>query len=174
MLTSLPNELLVLILAHLDPLSTFRCMLTCRTLNLTLSSSPYLRYLTQLQISGLWNNPSISCTQTIHERLHMLKDRERAWRNFDPSWVSNVEVPGPGLDGSDKWSGAYDLTPSVYLLGRSKDLGGDEGVTQAIQGLRMPWAEAPGDLEWNEFNFGMCIIDFATAIEEHDLLACVS
>ncbi|KAF9524798.1 hypothetical protein CPB83DRAFT_897597 [Crepidotus variabilis] len=174
-LTSLPTELLILTLSHLDTLSIFRCMLTCRLLNTTLSSSPYLRYLTQLQISGMWNNPSQQCGITIHDRLRMLKKRERAWRTFDCHWVSSLEVPGSGHDGAEKWSGVYDLTPSVYLLGRAKDRVGDErDVTQAIQGLRMPWGEAPTEVEWNEFNFGMQIIDFGTAIEEHDLLACVS
>jgi hypothetical protein len=174
-LINLPTELLILILSHLDPLSTFRCMSTCRTLNLTLASSPYLRYNTQLQISGMWDNPSLLCPHTIRERLDMLKERERSWRNFDYKWASSVEVPLQGFNGIERWSGTYDLTPSAYLIGRADIHTPDEpGSTQSIQALRMPWESALDDLEWTEFQFGMQIIDFCTAIEEHDLLACVS
>ncbi|KAJ3495767.1 hypothetical protein NLJ89_g10576 [Agrocybe chaxingu] len=152
---------------YLRLLDLHRCRRVCHLLKDTIDGSLHLQYQMQLELAGMRNNPNSKACVT--SRLELLKTREKAWRTFDWSFVTNITVPCQS-------SGVYDLTPSAYLLG--KTLSGDVFETTGIQSVQLP-AKFPEDLEtvsveWNEFDFGMHIIDFGTAIEEHDLMACVS
>ncbi|CAA7264602.1 unnamed protein product [Cyclocybe aegerita] len=94
---------------------------------------------------------------------------EEAWKVFDWSFEMNITVPYQSL-------GGYDPTSSVYLLGKTSNR--DVFETTGIQSIQLP-ARFLEDLEmvsveWNEFDFGMHIIDFRTVIEEHDLMGCIS
>lgn len=165
-LTRLPTEILVEILSYLDVTDISNCVRTCRMLDNVIGESIKLRYLTQLKIAGMQDNPS--CALSITDRLAALEERESSWRSVNWKFITSIEVPS-------RWSGVYDVTPSVYLLGKSS--ADFEFVTAGIQSIKLP-SQIPdpqdtGSVEWTEFKFGMHIIDFGAAIEEHDLLACV-
>ncbi len=165
-LVRLPTEILVEILSYLDVSDIFNCVRICRVLHNVIGESIKLQYLTQLKIAGMQDNPF--CELSIADRLTALEERESSWRSLNWKFINSIEVPS-------RSSGVYDVTPGVYLLGKAS--ADSEYVTAGIQSIkspsRMPDPEGTGSVEWNEFNFGMHIIDFGTAIEEHDLLACV-
>ena len=160
----LPLEILVETICYLNVVDIFACRRLCRTLYNLISGSLKLQYVTKIKIAGMLDNPY--CKLSIPERLSALERREESWRHASYTFFTGMDVPSP-------WSGVYDLTSSVYLLGKSSpDI---ESITTGVQTIRLPYTDQGADLiEWTEFNFGMDIIDFGTAIEEHDLLACVS
>lgn len=160
----LPLEILVETICYLNVVDTYTCRRLCRTLYNLISDSMKLQYVTKIKIAGMQDNPY--CKLSIPERLSTLERREISWRLANYTFFTGMEVPSP-------WSGVYDLTSSVYLLGKSSpDV---DSVTTGVQTIRLPYTDQGADhIEWTEFNFGMDIIDFGTAIEEHDLLACVS
>ena len=166
-LLGLPSEILIGIISYLDIADVLSCQRTCCILRNIIGDSIQLHYIMQLMISGMQDNPF--CRLPIADRLVGLESREAAWRSLDWEFVTSIDVPS-------RWSGVYDLTPSVFLLGKSAfDF---EYVTAGIQTIKLP-TRMPGQsdadsVEWIEFNFGMQIIDFGTAIEEHDLIVCVS
>jgi len=161
----LPHEILIEILCYLDVIDTYNCKRTCRLLCNIISDSVKRQYFTLIKIAGMQDNPY--CKLPIADRLSALKSRESSWRFATWSSFTGIDVPS-------RWTGVYDLTSSVYLLGKSSDLEYD--VTTGVQTIKLPYQDHnhTGLVEWTEFNFGMNIIDFGTAIEEHDLLACVS
>ncbi|CAA7261284.1 unnamed protein product [Cyclocybe aegerita] len=163
----LPTEIFLEILCYLRLPDLHRCSRVCHLLKDTIDGALHIQYQMQLELAGMQNNPNSKAC--IASRLDLLKAREEAWKTLDWSFVTKITVPCQS-------SGVYDLTPSVYLLG--KTLSGDVFETTGIQSVQLP-ARFPEDLEtvaveWNEFDFGMHIIDFGTAIEEHDLMVCVS
>lgn len=158
----LPDEVLIEILSYLDVIDTYTCRQTCRTLYSIFSDSRKLQYFIELKIAGMQDNPY--CKLSIADRLSALESRESSWKFASWSFFTGIDVPS-------RWSGVYDLTPSVYLLGKSSS--DSEFTTTGVQTIRLPDQDS-SLVEWTEFNFGMEIIDFGTAIEEHDLLACVS
>ena len=166
-LLDLPPEVLIEILSILDVNEIFRCIRTCRFFDELIGNSSQLSYLTQLKLAGMQDNPYSSLS--VKDRMSTLKQREGLWQSFRWKFMAAVEVP-------HKSSGVYDITPSVYLLGKSATYA--DVVTAGIQSVKLP-CQCPEDPEsmsagWTEFDFGLTIIDFGTAIEEHDLLACVS
>jgi hypothetical protein len=161
----LPLEILIEILGYLDVVDTFMCRQTCRLLSNIISDSMKLQYFAKVEIAGMQDNPR--CMFSIADRLAALESRESRWGLANWSFFTGIDVPS-------RWSGVYDLTSGVYLLGKSSpDL---EYVTAGVQTIKLPYQDHKDTslVEWTEFNFGMDIIDFGTAIEEHDLLACVS
>lgn len=166
-LLDLPAEILIGIISYLDIADIIHCVRACKTLRNIVDNSVQLQYIMLLKISGMQDNPF--CKLPIVDRLAALEDREASWESLDWEFVTSIDVPS-------RWSGVYDLTPSVFLLGKSAfDF---EYATAGIQTIELPWRmpglSVAGSVEWIEFNFGMQIIDFGTAIEEHDLIVCVS
>ena len=159
---NLPLEILIEILCYLDVIDSYICKQTCRLLCNVISDSMKLQYFTKVKIAGMQDNPH--CKLSIADRLAALERRESCWRLANWSFFTGIDVPS-------RWSGVYDLTSGVYLLGKSSP--GLEYVTAGVQTIKLPYQDH-SLVEWTEFNFGMDIIDFGSAIEEHDLLACVS
>lgn len=160
----LPSEILIEILLDLGVIDTYTCRRTCRQLCYIISDSMRLQYCIKVKLAGMRDNPY--CKLSTADRLSLLENRESSWRFANWNFFAAIDVPS-------RWSGVYDLTPSVYLLGKSSS--DFEYVTTGVQTIKLPYQEQDASsVEWTEFNFGTDIVDFGTAIEEHDLLACVS
>ena len=95
----------------------------------------------------------------------MLRERERSWRHFDYKFVTrNLELPSTSLP-------LYMVTLSTVVLGW------EEFETTGFQSIKLPCTE--GKVEdvsssWKMVDVGEKVLNFATSIEEHDLLAYVT
>ncbi|KAF9482053.1 hypothetical protein BDN70DRAFT_875519 [Pholiota conissans] len=102
---SLPNELLVRILARIDPVSLARCLMTCKTLQDIRHNSSQLEYIIQLHLDGLCDAHT---SRNYPELLTALLEHRRAWSSLEWSlsstwnkWVSNY-IPVGGLFATTK------------------------------------------------------------------------
>ncbi|KAF8889441.1 hypothetical protein CPB84DRAFT_1849388 [Gymnopilus junonius] len=161
-LLDLPPEILVNIFLFLHFLDVGSCKRTCLRLCDVISNSSQIAYHVELQVAGMQDNPN--CKLPITVRLQMIKDREEAWGSFKPQFTKNVQVPFES-------SGLYDVTPDLYLAGKNEKLG--RRVTNHIQAIRLPHKKGE-DPTWHSVDFASNIVDFATSIEEDDLLAAVT
>ncbi|PPQ84340.1 hypothetical protein CVT26_011349 [Gymnopilus dilepis] len=157
----LPPEVLVDILLHLHPLDIAACKVVCHSLYHIISNSSLIAYHVELRIAGMQNNPY--CSLPVASRLKMLKDREAAWLAFEPKFTKNITVPFVPV-------GLYDVTPGFYLKG--EELYAGARMTRSVQAIRLPH-EVNEEPEWTAIDFESDIIDFATSIEEDDLVAAV-
>lgn len=159
----LPMEIIIQILLELPLPDLFACLRTNRLLFQGIRNSVPLQYWIETQIACVEDNPKSDLD--LCERLAMLRHREHAWTHFDYNFIAPIPV-------RQKSSGIYDLTPNFYLLGDAADL--DRSIHTAVRYVRLPSSIPSQEPSWSQINIGRCIIDFATAIEEHNLVALVT
>ncbi|KAF8151345.1 hypothetical protein B0H34DRAFT_126378 [Crassisporium funariophilum] len=167
-LLDLPVEIIIAVLAQTHPKSLSSTLKTCRKLHKIINESTLLNYIIEQEIAGILDNPYSSLS--LSSRLELLRRRENAWATFKYDFITRAKVP-------KRCSGVYDITPGVYMVGRASET--EEFVTSAIQSVRLPSAKPTNEehgLKWWEIEAGKGkeIIDFGTAIEEHDLAALVT
>jgi len=132
-------------------------------LDCSVTSSAPGTYLKELEMAGMVDNPEYSYNLvSVDERLNMLRERERRWTNLDWVWEATLAMPTNTSDPSYAHGGA------MYL--------NIEDPKQNIIGLlltRLP-SKATEDIKWTEISLGKTILMSMLAIEEHDLLVCLT
>ena len=113
-------------------------------------------------MAGMVNNPERPYDlSSVDERLTMLRERERRWKNLD--WISRTRLATPTITSSPTCvHGGV-----VYL--------NNEDAKEDIIGLHsasLP-SNATDDVKWTEINLGKTILISTLAIE-HDLLVCLT
>ncbi|KAJ7155145.1 hypothetical protein C8R46DRAFT_1005280 [Mycena filopes] len=160
----LPPELILACLVHLP----FRDLNSCkkcgnRLLHNIIANSVLLHYRREQEVAGVAENPFLPWTSGVSERLEDLQARESNWLNFSPRSTHEIRLD---VDSS----GVYDLASDIYLVGDTPDpILGLSTVIKYVQ-------TSPGEglPQWRQVNAGKPIVDFGTALEEHDLIAIVT
>ncbi|PCH45032.1 hypothetical protein WOLCODRAFT_145295 [Wolfiporia cocos MD-104 SS10] len=177
LLLSLPQELLIEILIHLPLSALAACRLTSRALDTLIVNDVLLQYSIELRAAGVIDNPSSPFP--IHERLRLLKERERAWSRVEVADSCTVDV-------LYRPSTIYDLTGGVFLLGESLSNTGLHGRrgTDALRFVHLPsllsQAHTRGDDSdsgedaWARIIPEAATIDIGLSVQEHDLVAVVT
>ncbi|KAJ7875446.1 hypothetical protein B0H13DRAFT_1009175 [Mycena leptocephala] len=160
---SLPPELILACLANLSFSDLDSCS-QCgnRLLRNIIDTSVLLRYRRRQDRAGLEENSYVASHLSISDRLENLQRREESWLNFAPRLTHTITIdfPTPGL---------YDLTSDIYFVGDTADP--NTGLCTAVKAIHT----SPGfETQWRTINAGRPIIDFGTALEEHDLIAIVT
>ncbi|KAF8173963.1 hypothetical protein K438DRAFT_1610310 [Mycena galopus ATCC 62051] len=160
----LPSELILACLASL-PLSDLDSCLQCgnRLLRDIIRNSVFLRYRRKQEHAGVEENPHLESNLVIADRLAELKRRETNWLHFTPRSMHTIAL-------DFETAGLYELTSDMYFVGDASVP--NTRLCTRIQYIRTsPGSEAS---QWRAIECGKSIIDFGTAVEEHDLVAMIS
>ena len=162
----IPPELIVSIILYLSPHDIISCQRTCRKLYDVVCNDAALRYLVQMERSGVSDDlrPGIS----YPERLLLLQRREEAWENLEFRKYVQVTVPFES-------TGIYDLTGGAFLLGmRLHSI--DSRPTIGYSYITLPSLTSTEDLKlkWGGCRMGIQILDVGLAVHEHDLIAALT
>lgn len=93
-LLDLPTELLIEVLKYLRHHDLLRCQEVCRTLHDLVRDCVELQYIIELAADNLVDGSRKPGSPSTAERLQLLLDRRRRWRELD--WTQKVVVPIPG------------------------------------------------------------------------------
>ncbi|EKM51060.1 uncharacterized protein PHACADRAFT_103833 [Phanerochaete carnosa HHB-10118-sp] len=93
-LLDLPTELLIEILKYLQSRDILRCQSVCRALRDIVAGCVELQYIIELAADNLVDGTRKPGSPSTAERLKLLLDRRRRWRELD--WTQKVVVPIPG------------------------------------------------------------------------------
>lgn len=99
---------------------------------------------------------------SVQERLDMLRERERRWTNLDWAWSATLATPPITSDPTYAHGGA------VYL--NKEDA---KENTVGLHSVCLP-SKATDDVKWTEIDLGKTILMSTLAIEEHDLIVCLT
>ncbi|KAJ7779778.1 hypothetical protein B0H16DRAFT_1878445 [Mycena metata] len=160
----LPPELILQCLAHL-PFTDLSSCLKCssRRIRAIIMGSVLIKYRAEQEGAGVEENLILTSNSVILDCLRSLQSQESNWLDFTPTsrHVVSVDFEATGL---------YDLTSSIFLVGDTADP--MTSLCTAIRYMHTP--PAPDEPQWSRIDAGQCIIDFGTALEEHDLIAMVT
>ncbi|KAJ7477338.1 hypothetical protein FB451DRAFT_1396331 [Mycena latifolia] len=160
----LPSEL---ILACITPLH-YKDLISClntrnRLLYNIIVNSILVQYGLEQHLAHLEENPSQTEDVVISDRLSDLRRREADWLNFTPRSRHTLTV-------DFVTTGIYDLTSEIYLLGDTPDQ-----ITSICTAIKYIFTSPEVDAaQWHRVDGGKPVIDFGTALEEHDLIAMVT
>ncbi|KAJ6480495.1 hypothetical protein C8R47DRAFT_1218696 [Mycena vitilis] len=160
----LPAELILACLADL-PLDDLDSCLKCgnRTLHEVIDNSVLLRYRRAQDRAGVEENPCVASNLGISDRLAALHSREANWSQLTPRSRHTIA-------GDLRTGGLYDLASDTYFVGNVADPN-----TMSRTGIKYvctsPMVEPS---QWRMIDVGRSIIDFGTALEEHDMIAMVT
>ncbi|KAF8145624.1 hypothetical protein K438DRAFT_2028646 [Mycena galopus ATCC 62051] len=160
----LPSELILACLASL-PFSDLDSCLQCgnRLLRAIICESVFLRYRREQERAGVEENPQLAPNLVLADRLWELQRRETNWLNFTPRYTHNIAL-------DFETTGLYELTSDMYFVADTPDP--NTGLCTGIKYIRTsPGSEAS---QWHTIDCEKSIIDFGTAVEEHDLIAMVT
>jgi F-box-like len=163
---SLPTELLVEIFRRVPHFTDIlACGGVCHVFRNVIETSNCLNYRIELERAGMIDNPY--CKLSTTTRLEILRERERTWGHFDGKLIMrDLKVPSTV-------SSMYMVTPSAVVLGLEES--GEEFEASGFQSIKLPCTEGEvWSAAWTAVNVGEQVLDFGTAIEEHDLLAYVT
>ena len=133
------------------------------TLDSSATSSPHDSYLRGLERAGMVNNPECPYDLiSVDERLDMLRERERRWTNLDWAWSATLATPPITSDPTYAHGG------TVYL--NKEDA---KENTVGLHSVCLP-LKATDDVKWTEIDLGKTILISTLAIEEHDLIVCLT
>ncbi|KAJ6591159.1 hypothetical protein DFH09DRAFT_1026188 [Mycena vulgaris] len=155
-LFDLPPELLVHILGFLPLETLYACQQSSRFFYNFIAASIELQYLMATSVAQVTENPSAPLPAS--DRLAMLRAREKAFEDFDPSWVRSIPV-------TFSPSGLYEVSAGFFFLG--------EHQRQALRYMQLPSDRNEPRVQWGRIpvpSIKSVIIDFCLAIEEHDLV----
>ncbi|KAI0320955.1 hypothetical protein OF83DRAFT_1168879 [Amylostereum chailletii] len=84
---TLPDDLIVIILAMLDVPTMLTCQRVCRTFSQVIGHSVILQYKIELTLAGMRDGPS-SCHLPVSSRLLRIRDYALSWRDF--AWRERI------------------------------------------------------------------------------------
>ncbi|KAJ7927161.1 hypothetical protein B0H13DRAFT_2265665 [Mycena leptocephala] len=160
MLLFLPLELITLILRELPVRDICRCEQT----------NGYLRAVCQtavLRYGKAKNRASVEDTRyslrshNLLDRAQYLAHHQRAWLHFTCTNVRAIPVSHS--------AGIYDCASDMFFLGGVPDP--VTGMSTSLKYTRIQSPDAAQVDNWTHFEVGRPVVDFATAIEEHNLAA---
>jgi hypothetical protein len=160
LLLALPTEIIVRALTFLGLADLNTCRRVNQFLFNLIHSSVELRYRMCLLAEGMEDNPF--CPLPISDRLSLLLQRQNAWLNFVYSSRASVEIP-------HTTSGPYDLKNEAYVMGKALH----KSDVRSVQRARLPRTKEE-QVRWSEIAIGKLIINFGSAIDEHNLIAFVT
>ncbi|KAJ7290063.1 hypothetical protein C8J57DRAFT_1114049 [Mycena rebaudengoi] len=165
-LLDLPPELILGPLLYLSSKDLSSCMRTGnRFLRDIIQNSVLIQYMLELDLAAVEENPKRLGGKSVSDRLAALRDRESAWLNFEHSTPRDISLDFDS-------SGIYDLTSDVYFVGDAPAPGA------SCTGVRYIHTSPShdGGSQWTTIDAGSkrSVIDFGTALEEHDLIALVT
>ncbi|KAF7304055.1 hypothetical protein MIND_00636900 [Mycena indigotica] len=136
-----------------------------RLLTTLILDSPAIRYRIEQEEAGVEENPYSSALAglDISARLAELRARERRWREFDPVSRHKIDYPTwPVL--------LYTIHAGLWIAAQEmQDTGpGGSALADAVRYVDMSPQAQPA--EWRTVFSGTPFANFATALEEHDLL----
>ncbi|KAF8269936.1 hypothetical protein EI94DRAFT_1723941 [Lactarius quietus] len=88
---SLPEELIIEIMAKGDHKILLTCQRVCRTLNAIIKDSVPLQYIISLAACGMLDGLSVPVYERTAERLQRLREHEAAWREV--AWSDGCLIP---------------------------------------------------------------------------------
>ena len=147
------------------------CELVCSLFQGIIKSSTSLEYRIELARAGMIDNPQ--CNLTTLTRLELLRQRERAWAEFD--WalrVPNIAVPST----SSERHIVTQISAMLGVIGLDSAPGMRGGFqTTGFQAITLPSVGQVNASQARQTtaDVGEEIFEFGTAAEEHDLLAFV-
>ncbi|KAJ6612856.1 hypothetical protein B0H10DRAFT_2222746 [Mycena sp. CBHHK59/15] len=164
-LLDLPTELVVACLAYLDFRDIESCLDTGnRLLRETIENSVLIQYQLAQEAASVRENPERIAELNIAQRIIELQRHEATWLNFahEPSRTITLDFVSGGI---------YDLASDLYLAGKRLDPN-----SSTCHGIKYAYT-SPGssdDLRWTEIDVGKPIVDFGSALTEHNLIAIVT
>ncbi|KAJ6555837.1 hypothetical protein B0H19DRAFT_1151320 [Mycena capillaripes] len=162
----LPTELIVKILGYLPAADLWRCEDTNnRFLGDLIRDSAALQYGVEKQLACIEDTPYSLRSYSIVDRAKNLRLRLRAWLNFTCNHVRTITVDHTAVD-------LYDVASDIYFLGGVQV--GITGMSDQIKYARIPALDVPQETDWEHIDIGRLVVDFAVAIEEHNLMAIVT
>ncbi|KXN88388.1 hypothetical protein AN958_07370 [Leucoagaricus sp. SymC.cos] len=164
-LLRLPTELMESIMLSLDIQSILSCQRICKAFRCLYQESARLQYRVECEFAGVCDNPA--CNLPVKMRLRMLRDRELAWSSLQPVFTHRAFFP-PDMDvdrvditGGHYYVGMTDPTPNTLSWVRSCPI-----PLEHVQAIATAGVEG----QWSKIVIEGCV-DFATCIDEHDLIA---
>ncbi|KAJ7191284.1 hypothetical protein GGX14DRAFT_601033 [Mycena pura] len=160
----LPPELILACLVHLP----FNDLTTClnagnRLLHDILADSVLMRYRAEQEYAGIEENLHVLSNLVISDRLKELRRREEDWLDFSPRARHTITL-------DFRTTGLYDLAADIYMVGDTPD-----PATSLCTAIKYVYTSpGPDTAQWHCINAGRPIVDFGTALEEHDLIAIVT
>ncbi|KAI0064252.1 hypothetical protein BV25DRAFT_1898744 [Artomyces pyxidatus] len=91
MIRILPDDVLLVVLEHLQCSSLLACQLTCRKFRTLIADSVSLQYTIELEACGMLDGPRDSKNFDVTERLKRLRLYDAAWRQLD--WSERTALP---------------------------------------------------------------------------------
>ncbi|KAF7304060.1 hypothetical protein MIND_00637400 [Mycena indigotica] len=134
-----------------------------RLLTTLILNSPSIRYRIEQEEAGVEENPYSSAFSGLDTsaRLAALRARERRWREFDPVSRHTIEYPTwPVL--------LYTIRAGLWLEAREAHGTGGSALADSLSYIDMAPQAQPA--VWHTVFSGTNFANFATALEEHDLL----
>ncbi|KIP07609.1 hypothetical protein PHLGIDRAFT_413636 [Phlebiopsis gigantea 11061_1 CR5-6] len=127
----LPAELSIEILRYLHYRDILRCQSVCRFLRDVVNSCQELRYIIELAADNLVDGSRTPGSPSTGERLQLLLDRRRRWRQLD--WTKKEVVPLPGK------CQAYEFVGGTFSKSMSSAPADPWGSSPASKHLNVTW-----------------------------------
>ncbi|KAI8977791.1 hypothetical protein BD414DRAFT_517035 [Trametes punicea] len=156
-LLTLPDELLVEVLKHLDAKHLLRCRLACKSMSVTIKNSLQLQYNIELEADGLVDG--YRCPLSLAERYVLLMQRRRRWRDLD--WSKVVSITAPAM------CQAYELVDGVFASSMHTGF----GASRHLSLTWLPTSREPAR-KIERDDMGALVCDFAIDPSQ-DLIALV-
>ncbi|KAJ7619853.1 hypothetical protein DFH06DRAFT_1482875 [Mycena polygramma] len=164
----LPTELIIKTLAELSVVDLRNCEATNnRFLSGLIRDSASLQYGVEKQLACVEDTPHSRRNNSLVERAQNLRLRQRAWLEFTYKYTRTITVDHAASE-------LCELVSDIYFVVK----GGVHvsGLSNAIKYARIqsPQDSEDIDSEFAHIEIGRPVVDFAAAIEEHNLMAVVT
>ncbi|KAJ6573116.1 hypothetical protein DFH09DRAFT_396186 [Mycena vulgaris] len=165
-LLGLPPELIILILQELPVADLWHCeQANNRMLRNIIRQSTVLQYGTAKELAAVEDTQYSVQNYRLVERADHLAAHQRAWLDFTHTHTHTISVDHVAAE-------IYDLTSDMYFLGGVPDP--LTAMATSLRYARIQGPDLPQDSDWAHFEVGKPVVDFATAIEQHNLVAVVT
>ncbi|KAJ7150550.1 hypothetical protein C8R43DRAFT_1236243 [Mycena crocata] len=162
----LPPELLILILKDLDASDLRSCLKTNnRFLNSLVKGSLALLYGAAKQLACVEETQYFLTNYQLRDRSDFLRRLQHSWLDFTPTLIRTLTV---GHDGDDILEFAWQF----FFLAGPRDP--HIFMSTSLKYAKISTVDRPHDDEWEHIEIGKPILDFTTAIQEHNLIAAVT
>ncbi|KAF7296261.1 hypothetical protein HMN09_01095400 [Mycena chlorophos] len=170
-LLNLPPEILLACVLYLPIHDIAACLRVYnRVLCGVITSSVLIRYLIELELAGVHENPDAAALKGLStaEKLALLRKRETAWETLTPSRRRAIALPGrPWL---------YEVIAGNWII--ADDDSPDGASSSKIYHTNLAAAAtaepAPDMPPWQGVSLTLPFVNFHAVFQEHDLLIALS
>ncbi|KAJ7603891.1 hypothetical protein DFH06DRAFT_1392564 [Mycena polygramma] len=164
----LPTELIIKTLTELSVVDLRNCEATNnRFLSGLIRDSASLQYGVEKKLACIDDTPYSLWNNSLVDRARNLRLRRRAWLEFSCIHTRSITVDHAATS-------LYELESDIYFLA---GVGGRvSGLSNAIKYVHIPASEVPKGTgsDWEHLEIGRPVVDFAAAIDAHNLMAVVT